>query len=167
MKLETARTYIREFTMEDAEAVLAFSANEDVTKYTGDAGMISSLEDAKHVISNIWLKEYKQYGYGRWAVVDKTNDKVIGFCGLKYLPEVGMPDVGYRFLPEYWGKGLATETAQACVDFCTNKLGVAKFFGDVMEDNAASVQVLKKLGLNFSGYIEESGHTYMRFEQQN
>tara|TARA_Y100000034_G_C6744987_1_gene330800 strand:- start:19 stop:516 length:498 start_codon:yes stop_codon:yes gene_type:complete len=165
MKLETNRTYIREFTLADAEAVLAFSSNEQVTRYTGDAGLMTSLEDARQVISNIWLKEYKQYGYGRWAVVDKSNDRVIGFCGLKFLPDVGMPDIGYRFLPEYWGKGLATETAQACIKFCKEQLAVTAFFADVMEDNTASVNVIKKLGLTFTKYVQEGGETFMRFEQ--
>jgi RimJ/RimL family protein N-acetyltransferase len=165
MKLETNRTYIREFTLADAEAVLAFSSNEQVTRYTGDAGLMTSLEDARQVISNIWLKEYKQYGYGRWAVVDKSNDRVIGFCGLKFLPDVGMPDIGYRFLPEYWGKGLATETAQACIKFCKEQLAVTTFFADVMEENTASVNVIKKLGLTFTKYVQEGGETFMRFEQ--
>lgn len=165
MKLETNRTYIREFTLADAEAVLAFSSNEQVTRYTGDAGLMTSLEDARQVISNIWLKEYKQYGYGRWAVVDKSNDRVIGFCGLKFLPNVGMPDIGYRFLPEYWGKGLATETAQACIKFCKEQLAVTTFFADVMEENTASVNVIKKLGLTFTKYVQEGGETFMRFEQ--
>jgi RimJ/RimL family protein N-acetyltransferase len=165
MKLETNRTYIREFTLADAEAVLAFSSNEQVTRYTGDAGLMTSLEDARQVISNIWLKEYKQYGYGRWAVVDKSNDRVIGFCGLKFLPDVGMPDIGYRFLPEYWGKGLATETAQACIKFCKEQLAVTIFFADVMEENTASVNVIKKLGLTFTKYVQEGGETFMRFEQ--
>lgn len=167
MKIETVRTYIREFTIDDAQAVFAFNTNAQVTRFTGDAGMVESLEDAENVITQIWLKEYKQYGYGRWAVVDKSNDKVIGFCGLKYLPEIGMPDVGYRFLPEYWGKGLATETAIACVEYCRSSLGITKFFADVMADNIASVKVIKKLGLKFTGFVEEGGEHFMRFTQNS
>ncbi|WP_199611057.1 GNAT family N-acetyltransferase [Flocculibacter collagenilyticus] len=163
MKLETQRTYIREFCLEDAEAVLAFNGNEQVTQYTGDAGMVKTLTDAKNIIANIWLREYKEYGYGRWAVVEKSSNKVIGFCGLKYLPDVGAPDIGYRFLPECWGKGYATETATACIEYCKTHLGVKKIIGDVMEDNIASVKILQKLGLTFSGYIKEDGQTFMRF----
>lgn len=163
MKIETPRTYIREFTIEDAEAVLAFNSNALVTRYTGDANMVKTLGDAKTVIKDIWLKEYAKYGYGRWAVVDKGSGKVIGFCGLKYIPEVGMPDIGYRFLPEYWGQGYATETALACVTYCKEQLGVTHFFGDVMEDNQASVKVLKKVGLKFNGLIKSYGDIYARY----
>lgn len=163
MKIETPRTYIREFTLEDAEAVLAFNGNAQVTKYTGDADMVSNLADAKSVIQDVWLQEYNKYGYGRWAVVDKGSGRVIGFCGLKYIPEVGLPDVGYRFLPEYWGKGYASETAVACIQYCKEELGITRFFGDVMEQNVASVKVLKKLGLRFSGFIDYCGETYQRY----
>ncbi len=165
MKIETARTYIRQFTPADASAVLAFNGNTQVTKYTGDSNMVTCIEDARNVIFNIWLEEYKEHGYGRWAVVDKKTEQVIGFCGLKYIPEMGIPDVGYRFLPEFWGQGYATETAITAIDYCKSELNIVEFFGDVMEDNIASVKVLKKLGLKFNGYVKEEGLTYMRFMQ--
>jgi len=163
MKIETARTYIREFTLADAEAVLKFNSNAQVTKYTGDAGMVNSLEQARQVISDIWLAEYSKHGYGRWAVVDKASDTVIGFCGLKFIPSLGIPDIGYRFFPEYWGKGYATETAKACIAYCNDHLGVHEYFADVMADNIASVKLIRKLGLKFNGFIQEDGFTFMRF----
>ena len=163
--IETNRTIIREFQLADAADVLNFSSDAQVTRYTGDAGMISSIADAEDIITNIWHHEYKRYGYGRWAVVDKNTKKVIGFCGLKYIDNLGMPDIGYRFLPEFWGKGYATETAEACINYYQNILGLSRFFGDAMQDNLASIKVLKKLGLKFNCFIKENNHTFMRFTQ--
>jgi len=165
MKFATPRTYLREFAPADAAAVLTFNSNQQVTKFTGDAGLITSLADAQKVIHDVWLHEYRTYGYGRWAVVDKQTDKVIGFCGFKYLPHVDMPDIGYRFLPEYWGRGLASETAIACVEYGKTQLHIRRYFADVMPENIASVKVIKKLGLKFHGLIDEDGHTFMRFKQ--
>ena len=161
--LETERTYLREFSPDDAKAVLALSGNPQVTRYTGDADMVKTLEDAEGVIRTIWLREYKEYGHGRWAVVDKSSSVVIGFCGFKYIPQVQMPDIGYRFLPEYWGKGLASETALACIHFADVNLHIPKYFADVMPDNHASVRVIEKLGMKFSKNIEEDGETFRRF----
>ncbi len=163
--IETARTYIREFELTDASAVLAFNSNPSVTKYTGDTGMVNTLADAQSIIENIWLEEYQEFGYGRWAVIDKGSNKVIGFSGLKYIPELDMADIGYRFLPEFWGQGYATETAFAAVKYGQEKLAISEFFGDVMEQNTASVKLLKKLGLKFNGYIVEHGEVFMRFMQ--
>ena len=108
--IETERILLREFKETDAEAVFAFSSNKEVHKYTGDE-LVASMERAKEIITDIWFTDYKKYGYGRWAVVYKPEDKVIGFAGLKYLPEIGETDIGYRFLPSYWGKGIASEVS--------------------------------------------------------
>jgi RimJ/RimL family protein N-acetyltransferase len=47
-------------------------------------------------------------------------DTVIGFSGVKYVPEIGGTELGYRFLPEYWGRGLATEAGEASIEFARN-----------------------------------------------
>ncbi|KGK00341.1 GNAT family N-acetyltransferase [Thalassotalea sp. ND16A] len=164
--LTTARTYLREFKMTDAEAVLRFNGDSRVTKYTGDANMVKKLPDAEHIIANIWLAEYQQHGYGRWAVVDRFSHQVIGFCGFKYIADLAMPDFGYRFLPEYWGKGFGSETALACKYYGQKELGISRYFADAMADNVASIKIIKRLGLKFSGYIEEDKQTYIRFTQR-
>ena len=104
--IETPRLKMREFTLDDLDAVYTFSINKDVTKYTGDLGMVKTKQDAKDVIINVWQAEYKKYGCARYALLCKETDEVIGFCGIKCLPEEQQPDIGYRMLPKYWGKGL-------------------------------------------------------------
>ena len=96
--IETPRTILRQFTLDDVEAVYEYNSNLEVQKYTGDE-LITSLERAREIITQISFKDYKTYGYGRLAVVHKADNKVIGFAGLKFLPEIGETDIGYRFLP--------------------------------------------------------------------
>ncbi len=102
--LETPRLIIREFMLADAEDVLYFNLPAEVTKYTGDADLCKIVEDAKSIIENVWLKQYTEVGFARWAVVLKTTEKVIGFCGFKNEPRINGVDLGYRFHPDYWGK---------------------------------------------------------------
>ena len=73
--------------------------------------------------------------------------KVIGFCGIKYLPEIDLPEVGYRFLKEFWGKGIATEAAKACVEFAKNDLKVDKLVALIIPENIGSIKVAEKLGM--------------------
>jgi len=101
--IETERVKLRRFTSEDYQAVYEVNSNLEVQKYTGDK-LITSLEKAKQLIANVSLKDYENFGYGRWAVFYKPDKKVIGFAGLKYLPEQDKTDIGFRFLPAYWGK---------------------------------------------------------------
>lgn len=102
-RLETDRLILRHFEVEDADAVLRFGNHPEVTRYTGDADQIVTLDDAVRVIQQTWHVDYETYGYGRLAIEVKETHEVIGFCGLKFLPEYGRPDIGYRMLPEFWG----------------------------------------------------------------
>jgi len=122
------------------------NSNPLVQKYTGDS-LVTTKEQAEEVLHNTVLKDYKIYGYGRFAVIHKPDQKLIGFSGIKYLPEAnGKSDLGYRFLPEYWGKGIATESSKMSLKFAFNKLKLKQIFGFVELENSASKNVLLKVG---------------------
>ncbi|MCL9780922.1 GNAT family N-acetyltransferase [Vibrio sp. S4M6] len=148
---ETPRLIIREFTMDDAEAVLHFNLPAEVTQYTDDAGLCQNIDDAKAIIEHVWLKQYADFGFARWAVVLKASETVIGFCGFKHEPRINGVDIGYRFHPDYWGMGIATEASQACVDYARKHLDINTIYGTSMPENFASSHVLKKLGMQFVG----------------
>ena len=152
---ETQRLIIREFNLKDAQAVYLFNAPEEVNRFTGDAGMCNSIEDAEKIIRNIWLKEYQQFGYGRWAVVLKESDEVIGFCGFKNDSRIKAVDIGYRFHPEYWGKGYATESNLACIEYARQHMNLNHVLGDAVAENLGSINVLLKLGMSYISQYQE------------
>jgi len=162
--IETPRLLLREFTIDDARAVFEFGSHAEVSRYTGDAGSIESLEDARSVIENVWQAEYRKYGYARWALVHKGDNRVIGFCGIKFLGELGLLDLGYRMLPEYWGQGLATEAARATLDYARDELGLSRIIGDAVVENIASNRVLLKMGMSLVKTYETDGFTVNRYE---
>lgn len=155
--IETPRLILREFNSGDAAAVLRFNSDADVTKYTGDKGQMETVADALKVINDVWIRGYRHDGYARLAAVDKASGEVIGFCGLKYLPEYQMADVGYRFLPQYWGKGLGYEGAQAVMDYGFKQLKLDNIMGMALADNVASAKILLKVGLKAAGQIVDQG----------
>ena len=114
--LETERLILREFTLDDVEAFFELCTNPDVTRYTGDGG-VASLEQARGFLLDYPIADYRKYGFGRWACVLKSSGVVIGFAGLKYLEDVKEVDIGYRFLPAYWGIGLATEACRPTLEY--------------------------------------------------
>ena len=161
---ETPRLILREFELTDAAAVLGFNSDPVVTRYTGDKGKMKTLDDARTAIKDIWQKGYREHGYARLAAVDKSSNQVIGFCGLKYLPEYNMADIGYRFIPSYWGKGLATEGASAAMEYGFEVLKLDKIMGMAMPGNVASIKVLEKIGLEPKGQIVDQGIDVELFE---
>lgn len=151
--IETERIILRHFCDDDAEAVFEFDSNEEVVRWTGEP-TLTHIDQARDIIENTWKPEYEKYGYARYAVVHKQDQKVIGFAGLKYLPEFDDADLGYRMLPEYWGQGLATEMAEALVEHAFNDLGLVKVLGFAMPENPASCRVLEKVGFQFEKFAE-------------
>jgi len=154
--IETERLILREFNINDYKNVYEFGSNIEVQKYTGD-GIIESLSSAKELIKNVWYVDYKKYGYGRWAAIYKPENKIIGFAGLKYLPEFNETDIGFRFLPEYWKKGLATEASKEIIKYGFEKLGLDKIIGIALAENIGSCKVLEKIGLTLYKIDEYDG----------
>ncbi|WP_163937287.1 GNAT family N-acetyltransferase [Paraferrimonas sp. SM1919] len=164
--IDTPRLQMRHFTANDAADVYPFLADPLVTKYTGDGIVVTSVQDALNVITNIWLKEYAQYGYGRYALIHKADNKVIGFCGIKFETEINANDIGYRLLPEYWGKGLATEAVAALLEYVQNQLTISQLVAEVDMNNIASQKVLQKLGFIQTDNYLRKGHHFNVYQWQ-
>ncbi len=145
MIIETSRLFLREFDLSDARKMFELNSDKEVIKYTGD-DHFSSVSEALDFIKN--YDHYKIHGFGRWAVILKENNKFIGWNGLK-LNEDNDIDIGFRFFRKYWGRGYATESAKAVLDYGLNVLKIDIIVGRVVPDNVASVRILEKLGMKF------------------
>ncbi|NOQ74018.1 MAG: GNAT family N-acetyltransferase [Crocinitomix sp.] len=142
---ETKRLQLRLFHLADAEAFYHLNKNIEVMRYTGDLAF-ESVEASRKFIRN--YSAYTDYGFGRWTVVLKETNEILGWCGLKKLPD-GMVDLGYRFHQNHWGKGYATEAAEACIAFGFKELGITEIIGRTARANSASVRVLEKIGMKY------------------
>ncbi len=153
--LETNRLYLRRLTVEDAENAYRLNLDSKVIQYTGDDSF-ESIETARQFLAN--YSHYDQYDFGRWAVIRKDNDEFLGWCGLKYTPELNEYDIGFRFLQKYWNQGYATEAAEACIDLGFNHYKLAKIVGRVRKENIASIRVLEKIGLTYTRDFDFDGN---------
>ena len=142
--LSTPRLYLREFTIGDAQLLIDLNSTIDVTRYTGD-GPVKDLEEAKRILTEIIFPQYKNK-IGRWAVHLKDTDEFIGWCGLKYIADNNEVDLGYRFFKQHWGKGYATESAKAVLDYGINTMHLKNIVAQAAKANTASLNVIKKLG---------------------
>lgn len=149
--IETNRLYLRELSVADDENFYLLNSDEDVIIYTGDKAF-ESINEAKSFLEN--YNPYQEYGYGRWAVIAKSNEEFLGWCGLKYSPEIDEVDIGFRFFKKHWNKGYATESAKVCIEYGFENLNLQTIVGRAMKDNVASIKVLEKLGMTFVGKFE-------------
>lgn len=147
--IETERLVLRTFTSDDAELIYNLNSDPDVTRYTLDA--MQEIRQAQDVLDKVILPQYSLYNHGRWAVHTKTGLAFIGWCGLKYRPELDEIDLGYRYIKSSWGQGYATEAADACIRYGLNNLGLKRIVGRALPGNLASIKVLEKCGMNYLG----------------
>ncbi len=150
--------------MEDAQALFHLNGNPAVMRWTGEP-LIESLEQAREAI--VTYTDFETVGYGRWACVLKGTQQIIGFCGLKYLPELNAVDVGYRFLPDFWDQGFATEACAASLQFGFEVLNLREIIGLVLPENKASVRVLEKVGMRQAGELRYDGYSVLRYSIQH
>lgn len=136
-------------TFEPGDAALIYELNQDpdITRFTHDP--VRDLQHAREILEKNILPQYALYNYGRWAVHLKPQLTFMGWCGLKYRPELNETDLGYRFKKEFWGKGFATEAAYACIRFGFENLHIQRIVGRAEPDNIASWKVLENCGMQY------------------
>ena len=140
----------------DAEGMFELDSDPLVHRYLGNSP-VKSIEASQTAIENI-RQQYVDRGIGRWAAIEKSSGDFIGWSGLKLNTEqefnnkIDFYDIGYRFIPRYWGKGYATESAVASLDYAFNTLNLKTVVGMAEIENLASNRILQKIGLN---YIED------------
>ena len=151
---ETERLYLREMTPADAEHAYRLNLDADVIRYTGDRPF-EDVEQATRFLEA--YDHYRRYGFGRWAVIQKSDEAFLGWCGLKYTEDLDEYDIGFRFFKSRWGQGFATESGRKCLELGFNRFQMPCIVGRVMRANTASVRVLEKLGLRLFATFDFDG----------
>lgn len=146
---QTPRLFLRQFTEADAPLILELNSDPEIVKYLHEP-TLKTVDHAAQVLKDIILPQYDN-GLGRWAIHVKENNEFIGWCGLKYRPELDEIDLGYRLMQKAWGKGYATETAQQTLEYGFKTLNIKLITGRAHIENIASIKVLEKIGMNFIG----------------
>ena len=153
--LETDRLILRDLLESDADGMFTLDSDPLVHQYLGN-NPIKTKQQAKEAIQFI-QKQYKELGIGRFAAIEKSSGDFIGWSGLKFNTgdketlnnQRDFIDIGYRFIPKYWGKGYATESSIATLKFGFETMNYPIINGAAEVANVASNKVLQKIGLQF------------------
>lgn len=151
--IETQRLQLRRLLPEDAPFILQLLNEPSFIRHIGDKG-VRSMEDAREYILNGPVRSYAKHRFGLYLVEKKGSHAAIGVCGLIKRTFLDSPDIGFAFLPEYWGKGYATEAAAAVMKYARNHLQIDTVVALVAPDNTGSMRVLEKLGLHYSRNVK-------------
>ena len=165
--IETERLILREVDYLDKEGLFDLDSKPEVHRYIGTKPL-TQIDQALDVV-RLLQSQYKKNGIGRWAVIDKLSQEFLGWSGLKLWNEplnnhCGVYELGYRFIPKYWGKGYATESAQAWVDYAFEVLNVNTLYAITDPENTNSKQVLRKVGFLEGALFDFEGEQTSWFE---
>lgn len=154
MQLITQRLKLRPYQISDWERVHIYGSNPDFSKY--EVWGPNSVQDSQTFVADMvqLSKEEPQYKY-EFAVCLKENDLLIGGCGIRQETETSrVAHLGWAINPEFQNKGIATEAAQALIDFGFNKLKLAVIYATCDTRNIASYKVMEKLKMTKVGFIK-------------
>ena len=148
--LDTEQLALREVSPADAGSFYRLDRDPRVMRYIAD-GSVGTRAGAVAAIGRA-MRYYRLYpGLGKWLAEERATRRFVGWFSLNYVPDTVEIEVGYRLLPEAWGRGLATEGAGALVRHGFHALGLFRIIGLTHPDNHASQNVLRKIGLRDAG----------------
>ncbi len=151
MTIETEQLTLSELSSKDAPFILELYNDPDFLKYIGDRG-IRTLTDAKQFIEDGPCSSYAEHGHGLYLVQLKSWTS-IGICGLLKRENLEDPDIGFAILPAYRKNGYTFEAAKAALNDGKIRLGLKRIVAITSPENTASIQLLKKLGMNYEREI--------------
>jgi len=165
--IETERLYLREIDVQDVDDLFEMDADPQVHLYI-ENNPVQTKEQIVEVIQML-KRQYAENGIARWAVVDKQTGECVGWSGLKLFRtplngHVDFYELGYRFKTKHWGKGYATETSRAIIDYGFDRLNVTSLYAITHPENEKSIHVLNKLGFQFIETFDYEGYVTNWFE---
>ena len=150
--IETERLRLRHLTADDAAFILELLNEPSFLKYIGDKG-VRTLEDARRYIAEGPARSYQLHGFGLNLVELKDQQTPIGMCGVLKRDTLPDPDIGFAFLPAYWNRGYAFESAAAVMQHARETLGLERVLAITSPGNEPSEKLLRKIGLRLDGRV--------------
>jgi RimJ/RimL family protein N-acetyltransferase len=149
---------LRRLEIGDAEFIIGLLNDPSFLRFIGDKG-VRTLDDAREYISNGPIASYERFGFGMYLTERKDDAVPIGICGLLKREALKDVDVGFAFLPQFWSKGYAFESASAVMAYGRNVLGLTRIVAITSSDNEASIRLLSKLGMKFESMVRLSAES--------
>jgi [ribosomal protein S5]-alanine N-acetyltransferase len=139
----TERLIIRPLEWDDAPSLFKLDSDPLVMKYLGNQPL-TDISQVYVYLENILL-QYQKNGIGRWAIIEKSTNELIGWSGIKFIDE---ETNGYK---DFYDLGYATESSIAWIQEAENLLNIKKLFASAHQENVASQHVLQKVGFKITG----------------
>jgi len=143
--LETERLILRALDENDVNVVYAMRSDAETMRFIREPQSREESANWVELVSSRWREEK----IGFCAIIEKSSDEFVGWCGIWRLKETGELEIGYAVAREFWGKDYATEAALRFLDYAFEKLKPEKVVAVASPENTASRRVMEKIGMRY------------------
>ena len=158
--IETKRLLLREYTLTDFDPLHKLLSDpvtmQHYPKPYDEKGTHRWLE---------WsLNNYRQYGFGLWAMVLKETGEFLGDCGITMQNIDGeiLPEIGYHVYRDFWRKGYGKEAAAAVRDWFFEHTDFPAVYSYMTATNVASYSTAQSVGMHkLKEYTDTDGLCYV------
>lgn len=147
--LNSKRMKLRPPSETDQENIYRLGSSVAVMKHI-NGGIPQNRAEAKLDLQKRLKTASMPLGY--WIAETIDTGEFIGWMCLKQLDESPHIEIGYRFLENFWGKGLATEGSFTILNYAFHTLKIEEVVAVAREENRASTRVMEKVGMKKKGY---------------
>lgn len=146
-ELQTPRLLLRRMSVHDLDDLTRMHLDPRVMATLG--GVRSPEETRAWLLRHV--EHWRQYGFGLWLASDLETGQFVGRGGLHHVEVDGRDEieVGYSLLPEFWGRGLATELARESIRVAFESLNLPEIVCFTLTTNYASQRVMQKAGFRY------------------
>jgi len=142
------RLFLRSFTSGDVDMIFRLHNDREVMRYMPEVARKGiDRSAAVAFVSRVIVYPQAHPGLGIWATIERSSGTCIGWTCLKMLGSTDEIEIGYRYVPEFWGKGYCTEISRNVLAYGFDTCMLPRIVGITQHGNLASQRVLEKIGL--------------------
>lgn len=146
---ETGRLRLKTWTEQDRVNFVRHLNTPAVMRWLGGVGTQADYDKAFERIDGY----QREFGHTLWVVERKSDEELLGFCGLKRVNSPGATcagefEIGWRLREDAWGQGFAKEAAIASLDLAFGRFGAPHVNALTVPGNQSSQGLMKRLGMS-------------------
>ena len=157
----TKRLLIREITLDDVEALYRIYSDERVTRYI--PGLQKDPQEERRMTKAYIESAYDFYGFGLWAVFERSTGRLIGRVGLtpRQMEDCCVLELGYVIDAGHWRQGYAAEACEAAIRYAQEELDCEELSAFIRVENTASIALAEKLGFHYFDRWQQDGFQFV------
>ena len=148
MFIKTNRLLIREFEIQDWQAVYEYTSNPNVMKYIPEG--VFNEEEAKKFVSENSGEKAKHF-----PIILVSENIVIGHIVFHQYFGDHTYEIGWVLNPNYYNNGYASEAAKAVLDYGFKEKKLHRIIATCQPENIPSYRVMEKIGMRREGYFKK------------